>query len=56
MTLTPPALLLFAHFWVSMTPFTLWLLFLKEYVTINFDIPELLLCLTYKKTLNKYKQ
>jgi len=56
MTATPPALLLFAHFCVSMTLFALWLLFLKEYVTIDFDIPDLLLCLTYNKTLKKYKQ
>jgi len=55
-TATLSALLLFAHFCVSMTPFALWLLFLKEFVAINIDIPELLLCLTYKKTLNKYKQ
>jgi len=52
MTATPPALSFFAYFCVSMTPFALLLLFLKEYVTINIDIPKLLLCLTYKETLN----
>jgi len=53
MTATPSAIFLFAHFCVSVTPFALWLLFLKEYVTIDINIPELLLCLTYKKRLNK---
>ena len=53
MTATPSGIFLYAHFCVSMTPFTLWLLFSKEYVTINIDIPQLLLCLTYKKTLDK---